>query len=307
MCSKNRYDVVHAHEESAFFARPLKHLFGFKLIYDMHSSLPQQLENFNFTKSRLLIGLFEWLENNCLKNADVVITICPDLADYAVSKMRDTRRHIMIENSIFDEVKLRKGKNGDFTNSSPIFSNSCLDGRPLIVYAGTFEEYQGIEILIHAFQKVHEKRPEAFLLMIGGSPEQVSSFQKLTHDLGLRDHCVFTGSLNQAQTRCLTSRATILTSPRTTGNNVPLKIYEQLASGIPLVATRILSHSQVLSDEVCFLVDPHPDTVAEGLWDALTNKEAREEKVKNAGNLYRGKYSSKIYEEKIARLLEMLR
>ena len=36
----------------------LKPLFRFRLIYDMHSSLPQQLTNFEFTKSRLLIGVF---------------------------------------------------------------------------------------------------------------------------------------------------------------------------------------------------------------------------------------------------------
>ena len=42
---RNKYDFVHAHEESVFFARFMKPLFGFKLIYDMHSSLPQQLTN----------------------------------------------------------------------------------------------------------------------------------------------------------------------------------------------------------------------------------------------------------------------
>ena len=62
----NRYDFVHAHEESVFFCRFLKPIFRFKLVYDMHSSLPQQLTNFSFTKSRLLIGLFEKLENTFL-------------------------------------------------------------------------------------------------------------------------------------------------------------------------------------------------------------------------------------------------
>ena len=46
---RRRYDVVHAHEEAMFFCRLLKPLFRFKLIYDMHSSLPQQLTNFRFT------------------------------------------------------------------------------------------------------------------------------------------------------------------------------------------------------------------------------------------------------------------
>ena len=79
---RNRYDFVHAHEESVFFCRFLKPIFGFKLVYDMHSSLPQQLTNFKFTKSKVLIAVFKRLEDSCLRASDVIITICPDLADY---------------------------------------------------------------------------------------------------------------------------------------------------------------------------------------------------------------------------------
>ena len=61
---RHRYQVVHAHEESVFWCRFLKPIFRFRLIYDMHSSLPQQLENFRFTKSRLLIGAFKALIEN---------------------------------------------------------------------------------------------------------------------------------------------------------------------------------------------------------------------------------------------------
>lgn len=78
----NRYDFVHAHEEAVFFCRFLKPIFRFKLIYDMHSSLPQQLTNFQFTKSKFIIWLFKKLEDSCLYAADAIITICPDLADY---------------------------------------------------------------------------------------------------------------------------------------------------------------------------------------------------------------------------------
>jgi hypothetical protein len=74
---RNRYDFVHAHEESIFVALLFKPLFQYQLVYDMHSSLPQQLENFQYTSSRLLIRLFERLEEASLTSADAVITICP--------------------------------------------------------------------------------------------------------------------------------------------------------------------------------------------------------------------------------------
>ena len=100
------YDFVHAHEEAVFFCRLLKPLFRFKLVYDMHSSLPQQLTNFRFTTSRLLIGVFHRMERSSLRSAEAVITICPDLADYARKEGVDSHRHFLIENSIFDDVRL---------------------------------------------------------------------------------------------------------------------------------------------------------------------------------------------------------
>jgi hypothetical protein len=95
-----------------FFCRFLKPLFGFKLVYDMHSSLPEQLRNFKFTESRVLIRAFEWLENTSLRASDAIITICPALADYVHRTLGDTPRHLLIENSIFDPVKVDSRNDG---------------------------------------------------------------------------------------------------------------------------------------------------------------------------------------------------
>ena len=99
---RNRYDVVHAHEEAVFFSRFLKPLFRFKLVYDMHSSLPQQLTNFDFTDSRIIHYIFKKLEISCINAADAVITICPDLRDYVNQIIADRDKHFLIENSIFE-------------------------------------------------------------------------------------------------------------------------------------------------------------------------------------------------------------
>jgi len=48
----------------------LKPLFRFRLIYDMHSSLPQQLENFQFTRWKPLVALFKWLEDRSIRASD---------------------------------------------------------------------------------------------------------------------------------------------------------------------------------------------------------------------------------------------
>lgn len=304
---RHRYDFVHAHEESIFFSRFLKPIFGFKLIYDMHSSLPEQLTNYGFTTSRLLIRSFEWLEDTCLKASDAVITICPELARHAEARMPDPGRHLLIENSIFDPVRLKDpSRPADAAAPAPPDLLDLPADRPIVAYAGTFEAYQGLDILIEGFARARGACPEAFLLMVGGSPLQVERYRTMALEHGLEGHCLFTGRIEQARAKAYQAQASILTSPRSTGTNTPLKIYELLDSGTPLVATRILSHTQVLEETTCFMVDPTPASMADGLAAALTDEGRRAQVVGNARALYRDRYSRPIYEAKMRRLFEIV-
>ncbi len=299
---RSRYDFVHAHEEAVFFCSMLKPIFRFKLVYDMHSSLPQQLSNFQFTKARWPVRLFEWLENSALRAADAVITICPDLADTVTPKLKNPAAHFLIENSIFDDVSISSPR--PRIDEQTLMQS--LPNRRLVVYTGTFEAYQGIDLLIEAFARMQEQTT-ASLLLVGGTPAQVKEYRALADSRGLNGNCIFTGRVSQATARCLSQRASVLTSPRVLGTNTPLKIYEQLASGIPIVATRIHSHTQVLDDEVCFLVEPTPDAMAEGILGALTDASRAESVTNRAMALYESRYSRPVYEEKMQSLIQLLR
>ena len=311
----NKYAAVHAHEEAVFWARVLKPIFRYRLIYDMHSSLPQQLENFSFSKSRALIGIFKFLEDSCLKAADAVITICPDLRDYVLGNNIPEERHFLIENSIFDDVRLISR---DQQNSNPATAtgqsisteeNRFLDlipqDKPMVLYAGTFESYQGIDILIDAFVHVFKKQ-NATLVLAGGTPNQVEAMKNRSVEAGISDHCIFTGRVPKSEAMELNAMANVLLSPRVRGTNTPLKIYEQLASGKPLIATNIYSHTQVLDNTVCFLVEPDPESMSEGILQALDNTELAQQRAQAAISLYEEKYSRQIYEKKLTDLFKSI-
>lgn len=300
---RRRYSFVHAHEEAAFFCTFLKPLFRFKLVYDMHSCLPQQLLNFGFTRSRLIIAIFKWLERMALASADAVITISPALASYALLRMRDPGRHILIENSLLDEVRLKRGPDG----SAPRVPLEPLPaGRPIVAYAGTFESYQGIDLLLEAHASVVRERPDALLLLIGGSAESVRHHSEVAERLGILDHCRFTGVLTQTQARELLMGAALVVSPRTEGENTPLKIYELMASGVPLVATDVPSHTQVLNGDVCFLAPPEPEPLARALLQGLSNGEHGARVAAAAKERFARTYSREAYLERVSRLLDIL-
>ncbi|MGH8624649.1 MAG: glycosyltransferase family 4 protein [Gammaproteobacteria bacterium] len=306
-----RYDFVHAHEEAVFFCTLLKPVFGFKLVYDMHSSLPQQLENFNFTSSRFFIGLFQKLEDTSIRASDAVITICPALANYIEGLIGKQHTHFLIENSIFDEVRVVEKKSAPaHTLDKEVAQQALIDlpkNTDLVVYAGTLEPYQGIDILIKAFKTVQATCPTARLLIAGGSQEQVRQYANLARQEGVAEFCVFTGRVQQAVAKHYTGIATVLVSPRIAGINTPLKVYEQLAGGTPLVATNIYSHTQILNKSVAFLVEPNVEGLASGIVEALTSKEEGKRRAAEAQRLYDSEYSRPVYVSKMQRLLEILK
>jgi glycosyltransferase involved in cell wall biosynthesis len=308
LLARHRYDAVHAHEESVFWCRFLRPLFRFRLIYDMHSSLPQQLSNFQFSKSRILLATFQALEHTCLRTADAVITICPDLRDYALRIGVAPEKHLLIENSIFDDVRLRSlGAAALDSAAPPVAMNPPLDlGRPIVLYAGTFEHYQGIDVLIRAFASVVAQRADAQLLLIGGTPQQVAHAAAIVAELGLDESVHLTGRVSKNAAMRYTRLANVLVSPRLHGTNTPLKIYEQLASGKALVATRILSHTQVLNESVCILVEPGPESLAHGLLQAINDPDGARQVAACAREMYERQYARPVYEQKIRRLLEIV-
>lgn len=300
---RRRYDFAHAHEEAVFWCSFLKPLFRFKLVYDMHSSLPQQLTNFGFTESRILIGTFEWLESFALRQADAVLTISPALAEYACSHPGVEPRHILIENSLFEPVRFAEAT-GTVGVRPP--SPDLPEGVPVIGYAGTFETYQGIDLLLRAHARVVESIPTAVLLLVGGSPSKVAENQELARTLDIAEACRFTGTVPQAAAQAFMARASVVVSPRTRGTNTPLKIYEILSRDVPLVATRIASHTQVLTEETCFLAEPEPDAFAHAILEALEDEPRRRSAVEGARRLYETAYSPEEYESKMRRLLTLV-
>ena len=304
---RNRYDIVHAHEEAVFICRFLKPIFRFKLVYDMHSSLTQQLTNFQFTESRIIHYIFKKLEDSSINAAEAVITICPDLRDYVNQIIENQDKHFLIENSIFEPVKLKGQKSADAANDQAVDRSALPANRFRFVYAGTLESYQGIDLLIEAFAKVIARCPEAFLLIAGGTPEQVERFRKMATGNGLDGHCLFTGNVPQSLAHEFMESADVLLSPRTEGTNTPLKVYQQLASGIPLVATNIYSHTQVLTDDVAFLSDPEVSAFADAMVAAMTDKDVARVKADKAIRLYEQEYSRESYVRKLDALLSGLR
>jgi glycosyltransferase involved in cell wall biosynthesis len=281
-----KYDAVHSHEEGSWFGVLLAAALRVPHLYDMHSSLPQQLTNFAYSRSRIVKGIFSTLERFVVRRSRVVIVICPQLEE--VVRGIDTGvPSVLIENAPGSGDAPVEG------SGLAVRRSLGLDERtPVVLYTGTFEAYQGLDLLFASMQTVIAARPGARLVLAGGRPDQIAS-ARAAADLG--DAVIFAGQRPAEEIPAFLDAADVLVSPRSLGTNTPLKIYQYLRAGRPIVATRLLTHTQVLDDTVAFLTEPTPEAFAAGVLAALADPERARAVGARARHLAETKYSYEAY------------
>ena len=284
-----RYDVIHSHEEAGIIGVLLAAVLGVPHLYDMHSSLPQQLTNFAFTRSRLVRRAFEWMERFVVRRSRVVIVICPQLAE-TVSAIDASVPTVLIENAP-GAGEARSGATGDGSRARLQIDRAT----PLVLYTGTFEPYQGLDLFFAAARIVARARPDVRFVLAGGRPEQVEQSRALVASQGLAGAVLFAGQQPADEIPAFLEAADVLVSPRSQGTNTPLKIYQYLRSARPIVATRLLTHTQVLDDDVAFLTEATPEGFAAGILRAVDDPSRAREVGAQAKRLADTKYSYEAY------------
>ena len=286
---RGRYDVVHSHEEGAAIGVVLAAVLGVPHLYDMHSSLPQQLANFKFSRSRVLRWCFEVFERVAVRRSRVVIVICPELERLVRDQHPDTPT-VLIENAPgAGDVSTLKSR-GEVRAA-----HGLSEATPVVLYTGTFEAYQGLDLLFGAAFDVVRARPDVRFVLVGGRPDQVDAARRDVAALGLSEHVIFTGERPSEEIPALLHAADVLVSPRSRGTNTPLKIYQYLRSGRVIVATRLLTHTQVLDDSVSVLTGATSMEFAEGILQALADPAAAARTGAAAAHLAATKYSYDAY------------
>jgi glycosyltransferase involved in cell wall biosynthesis len=294
-----KYDAIHSHEEGGAIGIVLAALLRKPHLYDMHSSLPQQIENFGYGRAKGLAAVFGWVERLMIKRSRVVIVICEDLED-TVKALRLPVPTVLIENAAGSGAAPSAG-----TGLAIRKALGLSESTPVVLYTGTFEAYQGLALLFESMRLVTAARPDARLVMVGGDPAQVEAARRSVAALGLAAAVIFTGQRPADEVPAYLDAATVLVSPRSSGTNTPRKIYHYLRSGRPIVATRLRTHTPVLNDDVALLPPAPPVGLAQGLLRGLGDADAAAIGAR-ARALAETKYSDEAFIEKTRRAYEVL-
>ena len=299
----NKYDVVHGIEEGGYLAVVLNKLFRKNSIFDMDSSIPEHLEDSGLIKNRFLIAALSGIEKWCLKNSSLVITVCEALSD-KVRQMDPMATIFQIE-----DIPLSNQTQKSKARISDVNKLYNLENFFRVVYTGNLEAYQGIDLLINAW-KIFLKSTIDFnqykLVLVGGNEDKIEYYKKIANSLGIQDSICWVGQRPSDEMDEWMSIAHVLVSPRSEGDNTPLKLYSYMSSGKPIVATRRRTHTQILDDSLAFLAKSTPIEFAKAISDALDNFEMALQKANEAKRIVETKYNYRTFERKLLKAYAQL-
>jgi glycosyltransferase involved in cell wall biosynthesis len=271
------YSCLHAVEEMAFPAALLGRHYGVPVLYDMQSSLPEQLAGrsvFGWTPvRRILEGLERWLVNR----TDLIVSSAG-----LASRIRRVAPTAAVREWHFPSAPAQ----AQASEAGALRARLGLPAKqPVILYSGTFESYQGLPELIAAIPLVRAKVPTATFVLVGADRANGLATQEGAESLLQNGALRIIERQPRSEMAAYLAMADVLVSPRAYGGNLPLKIFDYLAAGRPIVATDIPTHRTVLSEDRAVLVAPRTEALAAGILTLLQD-ELRAARLSRAARAY---------------------
>lgn len=133
-----------------------------------------------------------------------------------------------------------------------------LYGKRTVLFVGRMAGNKRIDLLVEALSQVRLRVPDAILMLVGddqGNPaiqESVSRARARAGELGIAEHVIFTGVVDELPAYYRLADVYVTASLHE-GFGVPL--IEAMASGVPVVASRVTAHPEVVG-EAGLLTEP---------------------------------------------------
>lgn len=195
----------------------------------------------------------------------------------------DEMRRALLENRIGNVEVIDNGIDPTLVNGpdqrAAFRAAHGLEGRKVVLYGGRLDHRKGAEHLIRALALICARVPEATLLVVGSG---IGGYEELVLDLarelGVDDHVVTTGWLDQDQMAAAYQAVDVVCTPSLIFESFGLINAEGMLRGKPVVTSYFGGPKNVVEDgETGYHVNPlHVDRLADKLAVLLEDDELRE-------------------------------
>jgi PEP-CTERM/exosortase A-associated glycosyltransferase len=263
--------IIHAHSPVlvGLPALEVANQLGVPFVYEVRDLWENaSVDRGRFRHGSPLYRLARAAESYVLRRSDAVVTICEALRSELLTRMSTQARVHVVANGV------------DVNEFSPrpevgsLRDRLGLRGKRVLLYAGAFQPYEGLPLLIDAMADLTTRVPQAHLVVVGGRPPQSSpergsledALRKMVLSLGLGGSVSFTGQVPHSNVAGYYSLAEIVVYPRvrtnTTALTTPLKPLEAMASGRAVIVSDLPPMRELVIERVTGLCFPAGDATA---------------------------------------------
>jgi phosphatidylinositol alpha-mannosyltransferase len=134
-------------------------------------------------------------------------------------------------------------------------------GQRRILFLGRLDARKGIDVLLQAFPAVLKSVPDARLAVVGNGPMEPRA-RKTAEELGVSDSVEFLGSALPEDLPRVYAGCDVYCAPSLGGETLGIVLLEAMASGTPVVASRIPGYDETVRDGVDGMLVPPRDAEA---------------------------------------------
>ncbi|HEY2123017.1 MAG TPA: glycosyltransferase family 4 protein [Chthoniobacterales bacterium] len=274
---KDPYDVIHVHSVPDFlvFGALIPKLFHVPVILDIHDILPEfYLTKFGVSERSVVFKFLVLVEKSSIAFSN----------------------HVIIANPIWRERLLRRSAKpekvtviGNYPDPRKFFprSKSRSDGKFILIYPGSLNWHQGLDIAIRGFARVIDEMPDAEFRIYGEGPER-ENLTRLARECGVEAKILFSDFLPGNEIAEIMATSDLAVVPKRAKSvfgteAASTKIMEFMAVGVPVIVSRTKIDALYHTDAtVKFFDSDDSEELAKAILFLYSNPASRAELVKNA-------------------------
>jgi glycosyltransferase involved in cell wall biosynthesis len=188
--------------------------------------------------------LARWVERRIWRSADLVLAVSKSLRSQLQRSGVNAARIQVLPNAVNPEL-FRMASDG-----SEVRKRLNLDGHFVVGFVGTFRPWHGVDLLLSAFEDLYRMDPLAHLLLLGDGPLR-PVFEDQIRNAGLQGAVTFAGRIAHHAVPQYLAAMDVAVAPYPDLDEFyysPLKLFEYMTAGRPVVASRVGQVAEILMD-----------------------------------------------------------
>ncbi|MEO5334005.1 MAG: glycosyltransferase, exosortase A system-associated [Magnetococcus sp. YQC-5] len=275
LAKQHQPDVLHAHSPvlNGLAALSASRQLGIPMVYEVRAFWEDAAASHGTGRAwGARYRLTRALETHVMRQADGVTVICEGLRRDIISREIAAEKVTVIPNA----VEAQRFASSP-PSALPLLPNLDIDGKEILGYLGSFYSYEGLSVLLEALPSILACRPQVFVLLIGGGPEEERLRQQVAR-MGLDKHVCFTGRTPPEAAPHYYAMTDLLVYPRLpmrlTHLVTPLKPLEAMAAKRLVLASDVEGHKELITHgQTGFLFQAgQPDALARAVIELLENR-----------------------------------